>query len=93
MIIGKKDKEKMKQLEETNKLLQSEWYKNAYKEDLLNIIKAIINKFTTQEIIINHEELENAKIYELYVTKEITRFATKYQIVNPKEFLKSFKEE
>lgn len=92
MIIGKKDKEKFKQLENTNRLLNDEHFQRMYRDDLVQLIKAIINKFGTKEITVDIKEIENAKQLELYVTDEILRRARKYQVINPKQLLHSYNE-
>ena len=93
MIIGKRDKEKLKKLKQENKLLNDECFKNAYKDDLMNLVKAIINKFGTQEITISEEEIECAKQFQLYVTNDILSFNKIYRLVHPKQLLHSYKEE
>lgn len=93
MIIGKKDKEKLKQLENTNNLLNDEYFKRMYRDDLMQLIKAIINKFGAKEIVITHKEIEEAKELQLYVEDEYLRYARKYKVINPKALLHSFKEE
>lgn len=93
MIIGKKDKEEFKKLKKENKLLNDEYFKNAYKDDLMQLVKAIINKFGTQEITVSPDEIEYAKQFELYVTNDIMSFNKIYRLVNPKQLLHSYKEE
>ena len=92
MIIGKRDKERVKQLEERNRFLENDFAKSIYKDELMNVIKAIINKFETKEITITDDELYGAKQYEIYVTEDILRFAKKYQLINPKKLLHKYKE-
>ena len=75
MIIGKKDKEKLKQLESTNNMLNDEYFKRMYRDDLMQLIKAIINKFGAKEIVITHKEIEEAKELQLYVEDEYLRNA------------------
>lgn len=93
MIIGKKDKEEFKRLKSENKMLNDEYFKSAHKDDLMNLVKAIINKFGTQEITISEEEIECAKQFQLYVTNDILSFNKIYRIVHPKQLLHSFKKE
>lgn len=93
MILGKKDKEEFKRLKSENKMLNDEYFKNAYKDDLMNLVKAIINKFGTQEITISEKEIEYAKQLQLYVTNDILSFNKIYRIVHPKQLLYSFKKE
>lgn len=93
MIIGKKDKEEFKKLKSENKMLNDEYFKNAYKDDLMNLVKAIINKFGTQEITISEKEIEYAKQFQLYVTNDILSFNKIYRTVHSKQLLHSFKKE
>lgn len=84
MILKRRDKELISQmLKEREETIDM----------LTQIVKAIINKFETKEIIVYREELEKAKEYELYKTNEILKRATKYQLINPKQLLKNYKEE
>ena len=93
MIIGKKDKKKMQQLEDTNRLLNDEYFKNAYKDDLMNLVKAIINKFGEKQITVSDDEINRVKDFQLYVTDDIMRFAKKYELIEPRNLLYSFKKE
>lgn len=93
MILGKKDKEEFKRLKSENKMLNDEYFKNAYKDDLMNLVKAIINKLGTQEITISSDEIKKAKQFEIYVTNDIMSFSKIYRLVHPKQLLRSFKEE
>ena len=63
------------------------------RDELLNVVKAIINKFGKQEIIVSEEEIEKAKQYQLYVSNDYLRFAKRYQLINPREILDSYREE
>ena len=93
MILGKKDKEKFKQLENTNNFLNNEYFQRMYRDDLMQLIKAIINKFGAKEIVITHKEIEEAKELQLYVEDEYLRNARKYKVINPMQLLHSFEEE
>ena len=93
MILGKKDKEEFKRLKRENKMLNDAYFKNAYKDELMQLVKAIINKFGTQEITISPDEIEKAKQFEIYVTNDIMSFSKIYRLVHPKQLLHSFKKE
>ena len=62
------------------------------RDELLKILKAIINKFGKQEMVVSNEEIEKAKQYQLYVSNEYLSFAKRYQLINPREILDSYKE-
>lgn len=67
-----------------------------YKEredNLLTIIKAIINKFAKGEIIIRHDEMLNAKDLKLIKQREYMSGGEIYRIVSEKNILDSYKEE
>lgn len=93
MIIGKKDKNKMQELERNNKLLNDDLFKKQFESEAYNILKAIILKFSKQEIVIDYIELENAKQCQLYVENELLRHAKKYKVINPRGLLENFKGE
>ena len=70
-------------------------FKNNYKkerDELYNLLKAIINKFGTQEIVISNQEINNAKRGQIYVSKELCTNARKYKLVFEENFLDSYKE-
>jgi len=92
MIIGKKDKKRFKQLQDTNNLLNDEYFQKMYRDDLLQLIKAIINKFQTKEIVITLQEIREAEEMQLYVEDEYLRHARKYKVINPIQLLQSFEE-
>lgn len=60
------------------------------RDELLGILKAIINKFDKQEIIVSKQEINNAWDYEIYIKKEILSNSKIYQLINKEEFLKSY---
>lgn len=93
MIIGKRDKEKLKKLKQENKLLNDEYFKNAYKDDLMNLVKAIINKFGEKQITVSEEEIQRVKNLELYVMDDIMRFAKRYELIDKNKLLHSYKED
>lgn len=62
------------------------------RDELLDIVKAIINKFGKQEITVSEEEIEKAKQYQLYVSNEYLSLSKRYQLINPREILESYKE-
>lgn len=63
------------------------------RDELLGILKAIINKFGKQEMIVSEEEIEKAKQYQLYVSNGYLSFSKRYQLINPREILDSYREE
>lgn len=63
------------------------------RDELLDILKAIINKFSKQEMIVSDEEIAKSKQYQLYVSNEYLSCAKRYQLINPKEILESYREE
>ena len=62
------------------------------RDELLNVLKAIINKFGKQEMIVSDEEIAKAEQYQLYVSNEYLSCAKRYQLINPREILDSYKE-
>lgn len=70
--------------------------KNKYKlerDELYDLLKAIINKFDSQEIVISQQEINNTKRGQIYVSKELFKNAKKYQLIFEEKFLNSYKEE
>ena len=66
---------------------------NKYKkerDELYNILKAIINKFGDKTIIIEKREIGNAQRGKIFVTKELSRNARKYQLLFEDELLDKF---
>lgn len=92
MIIGKKDKEKIRILEQDNKRLSEfeRWHQNMVNEvdvTLLNILKAILYQFDS-EIIVDQKDIEKASKGEIYITKDILRYAQKINLVFKENKLK-----
>lgn len=92
MIIGKKDKEKIKILEQDNKRLSEfeRWHQNMVNEvdvTLLNILKAILYQFDG-EIIVDQKDIEKASKGEIYMTRDVLRFAQKINLVFKENKLK-----
>ena len=92
MIIGKSDKEKIRLLEQENKRLSEfeRWHQNIVNEvnvTLLNILKAILYQFNG-EIIVDEKDIEKASKGEIYMTKDILRFAKKINLVFKENKLK-----
>lgn len=97
MIIGKKDKEKIKALEQDNKRLSEfeRWHQNMVNEvdvTLLNILKAILYQFDG-EIIVDQKDIEKASKGEIYMTRDVLRFAQKINLVFKENKLKEWKKE
>lgn len=67
-------------------------YKEREKE-LLTIIKAIISKFGTGEIVVRKDEILNAKDLRLIKQREYMSDGHIYRIVSEKQILDSYKEE
>lgn len=70
--------------------------KNNYKkerDELYDLLKAIINKFGEQEIVVSRQEINNVKRGQIYVSKELLRNANKYQLVFEENFLNSYKKD
>lgn len=67
--------------------------KRKYESELLNIVKAIINKFGSKEISITREELERAKKLEVYISDDFFHFSKIYRVIEPRQLLNSFKNE
>lgn len=68
--------------------------KNKYKaerDELYDLLKAIINKFGEQEIVVSRQEINNAKRGQIYVSKELLSNAKKYQLIFEENFLNSYK--
>lgn len=89
MIIGKKDKEKISLLEEENKRLKEENYKtknsvlrDMLKSDIMQVMKAFINKLGDKEITLNEKEIEEAKRYDLYVQDDFLHTAKRYNLID-----------
>lgn len=92
MIIGKKDKEKIRRLEEDNKRLSEfeRWHKNLVNDvdvTLLNILKALLYQFD-KEIVIDQSDIEKASKGEIYMTNDILRYAKKVTLVFKENRLK-----
>lgn len=67
-----------------------------YKEredELLTIIKAIISKFGTGEIVVRKDEILNAKDLRLIKQREYMSDGHIYRIVSEKQILDSYKED
>lgn len=62
------------------------------RDETINILKAIINKFGSQEISVSQQEISNASKYQIYVKNEYLRNAKIYQLVDNEKFLESYKE-
>ena len=60
------------------------------RDELLGILKAIINKFDKQEIIVSRQEISNVRDYEIYIKNEILSNSKIYQLINKDVFLKSY---
>lgn len=108
MIIGKLEKEKHKKIVVENEFLKNQRInlleelketrenlnlKDEHIEELLNIIKAIINKFAQSEIIVNKEEMLQAKQCKLIEQRDLLSNSKIYRSVNERAILDSFKEE
>lgn len=120
MIIGKADKKRVEDLENTyyeqqKKIQELKYRLDSPKEDdskdyisylvaqikdykkreeeILTILKAIINKFSKQEIVIDEREITEAKEYKLIKQNEWLSNAKVYRTLNPKCLLDSYKEE
>ena len=63
------------------------------RDELYDLLKAIINKFGEQEIVVSRQEINNAKRGQIYVSKELLRDANKYQLVFEENFLNSYKQD
>lgn len=71
-------------------------FKNNYKkerDELYNILKAIINKFGDKTIIVDKSEIRNAERGKIYVTKELMRCGKKYQLLFEDNLLDTYKGE
>ena len=55
------------------------------REELLKILKAIINKFIDQQIVVSHQELKDVEDYDIFISKEILQDAKRYQLINIKD--------
>lgn len=89
MILGKKDKNIIIELQSENSLLKNEnerlkneTYKNIYKSEIMNLLKAIILKTSNHEIKIEDKELLEAEQYE-YMS-----FAKRYQAIDRNKRIK-----
>ncbi len=88
MILGKKDKNIIIELQSENSLLKNETYKNIYKSEIMNLLKAIILKISNHEIKIEDKELLKAEQYDLYVQDEYMSFAKRYQVIDRNKRIK-----
>ena len=86
MIIGKKDKSKIIELQDEIKnlntkiaIMKSEHEKK--EDDLLNLLKAFLNKIAREEMVITVRDLANVKDYCLIETNDYMSLAKRYQIV------------
>lgn len=95
MILEKKDKNIIIELQSENSLLKNEneklkneTYKNIYKSEIMNLLKAIILKISNHEIKIEDKELLEAEQYDLYVQDEYMSFAKRYQVIDRNKRIK-----
>ena len=88
MIIGKKDKEKIKKLEEENTQLKSQCIRKMYESELMNALKTVISKFGEKSISISLYEMEEASKYDIYVTDDIMSFNKIYRLIDKRNFFK-----
>ena len=71
-------------------------FKNNYKkerDELYDILKAIINKFGVGEIVISRDEIRRTKQAKIYVSRELLRDAKKYKLIWEENILSSYKED
>ena len=61
------------------------------RDELIGILKAIINKFNMQQISVSRQEISNASQYDIYTKKELLENATIYQLIDKNKFLESYK--
>lgn len=61
------------------------------RDELLGVLKAIINKFGKKEIVVSDEEIAKAKQYQMYVADEYLSLSKKYKLINPREIFDSYK--
>ena len=80
---------KYKNLDEKEKKLR-ELIKE--RDEAIDIIKAIINKFGSQEISVTRQEINDASKYQIYVKTDYERFGRIYQLIDNNKFLESYKE-
>jgi len=88
MIIGKKDKLEFKRLKTVNRMLHDNHIEELYRCDLMNIIKAILNKFNDNEIFISQKELLEAEDKRILVTDDILRYGKRYRVIDDRNILK-----
>lgn len=86
MIIGKKDKSKIIELQEEVKSLNTKIaiMENEHKEkesELLNLLKAFLNKISSDGMIITLSDLAAVEDYSIIKTKDYLSTAYRYQIV------------
>lgn len=61
------------------------------REELIGILKAIINKFNTQEIMVSRQEINNASKYEIFIKNNLLENAKTYQLIDNEKILESYK--
>lgn len=96
MIIGQKDKSRIEYLEkEVQRLEEFErWHQNNVADinkNLLNILKAILYKCNNNELVITDNDIKQAGEGDIYMTKDLMRFAQRVKLVFKENKLKEEK--